>query len=305
MTPGRRLVVVITGLALLVLALGARQRLVLDPTRARIGPFIGPLATIAGILLAVVGAALLVLMLARHPAPEEDVQESSPVRRGRGPALAGIFVAVVIITLLVIVGGHHPFNGLGSRPVPGPGARVKPLGGRVPPLPPSSLTPREWQALAAVGLLLLLAVAALLVRSRYARGGSGPRAASAEADLADLAEAARSGAVLLDEIVDPRAAVLACYAAMEARLAQAGTGPHAADTPAELLERVRAARSASEGPVAELTGLFVEARFSPHPVDEAARARARAVLAVLAGTGRTREADQPAGLGPSGAPVSG
>ncbi len=55
-------------------------------------------------------------------------------------------------------------------------------------------------------------------------------AASLRAALADAADA-------VSDPGDPRRAIIASYAAMEARLTKAGAAPAAADTPAEVLAR--------------------------------------------------------------------
>jgi hypothetical protein len=102
-------------------------------------------------------------------------------------------------------------------------------------------------------------------------------------------EALRSAAVALGQPADPRAAILACYAAMERRLADAGTSRRVADTPEELLDR--AARSGLLVPEAarRLAALFREARFSTHPMTEEHRTDAQAALGAVARTvGRHR-----------------
>lgn len=96
------------------------------------------------------------------------------------------------------------------------------------------------------------------------------------------AETLRSAAAALAGPADPRAAILACYRAMEERLADAGTARRVADTPDELLGR--ATRSGLLVPEAarRLAALFREARFSTHPMTEADRAEAQAALGAVA-----------------------
>jgi len=68
---------------------------------------------------------------------------------------------------------------------------------------------------------------------------------------------------------EPRAAIIACYAAMERGFAAAGSAPAAADTPAEVLARATRAGLVRTEPAEALTGLFRRARYSTHPMTSA------------------------------------
>ena len=130
-------------------------------------------------------------------------------------------------------------------------------------------------ALAALAFLVWLVLRVLLPLLR--RPGTPPPVAGTDDEEVEqqqvLAEAVRQGrAALAGE--DARAAIIACYAAMEESLMASGVSREAADTPEDLLRR---ARPVLDGPAApELAGLFREARFSTHPLgpDELARAEA-------------------------------
>jgi len=109
-----------------------------------------------------------------------------------------------------------------------------------------------------------------------------------------LAEALAAGARALREDPDPRTAIIACYAAMERSLADAGSPAEAADTPAEVLTRATAGGLVSSSCAGTLTGLFRRARYSRHPMTEDDRAAAmealaqvRADLGETAGMGQT------------------
>jgi uncharacterized protein DUF4129 len=93
------------------------------------------------------------------------------------------------------------------------------------------------------------------------------------AALEAAAEAIRSAG--LDE---PRAAVIACYAAMERSLAQTSAAPGAADTPTQVLTRARAEGLLHGDAAARLTELFTEARYSRHPFTDRHRQDASAAL---------------------------
>jgi Domain of unknown function (DUF4129) len=77
----------------------------------------------------------------------------------------------------------------------------------------------------------------------------------------------------LEGIADPRTAVLACYARMQALAERAGIPRRMSDTPHELLNRLLQHRI-DERSARTLTGLFERAKFSTLPIDEATRREA-------------------------------
>jgi len=90
-----------------------------------------------------------------------------------------------------------------------------------------------------------------------------------------------AGHAALTSSTDPRAAIIACYAAMERSLAGAGAAPAAADTPDEVLTRAASGgliRSAAAG---ELTGLFRQARYGHRDMAETERVAAQGALTRL------------------------
>lgn len=101
-------------------------------------------------------------------------------------------------------------------------------------------------------------------------------------DAADLRGAVTSGRAALRLLDDARAAIIACYAAMEQSLAEAGAVRSAADTPDELLARATATGIVRGDAAARLTRLFYEARFSSHPLNRSERDEAAAALEELA-----------------------
>jgi hypothetical protein len=90
------------------------------------------------------------------------------------------------------------------------------------------------------------------------------------------------GAGVAGHTDDARAAIIACYLAMEHTLAERGTARGLADTPDELL--ARAARSGLVRGAAprRLTALFYEARYSSHPLGADQRVTASRALDELA-----------------------
>jgi hypothetical protein len=123
----------------------------------------------------------------------------------------------------------------------------------------------------AAGVVGLAAVA--LARARRRAPEPLPRAT--------VAEGARDAAAAAAIPDDPRAAVLAAYARMEAALATVGLARRPSDAPREYLARLEAALGGGRAPAARLTELFERARFSPHPVGEDLRRDAIGALESL------------------------
>jgi Domain of unknown function (DUF4129) len=137
-----------------------------------------------------------------------------------------------------------------------------------------------------IGLLVVAIVVAAILIWRRRRAWARDRIDVPPEDEADtpaeLARAVDSGRVALREVDDARAAIIACYVAMEESLAEAGAARAAAETPDELLGRAGAARLVDAAPAGRLTALFYEARFSTHPMARARRHDAERALAQLA-----------------------
>ncbi|WUI02695.1 DUF4129 domain-containing protein [Spirillospora sp. NBC_00431] len=143
-------------------------------------------------------------------------------------------------------------------------------------------------------VVLIVAMAFVIVRYRHAwvrqwrrhrhrLRRRHPLEAPVEPPLAEgrFGEAAAAGTRALRSTGDPRAAVIACYAAMEGVLAAAGAAPRDSDTPAEVLARASGSGLAGLDAATTLTALFREARYSAHPVTERHRERALAALESL------------------------
>jgi nitroreductase len=132
-------------------------------------------------------------------------------------------------------------------------------------------------------LALLAAIAASVWWARRLRPSVGPREdALIVEDSEDLREAVESGRSALRTVDDARAAIIACYLAMERSLADRGTARGLADTPDELLSRARARGVVRGTAAARLTALFYEARFSSHPLGPGQRDAAEQALDELA-----------------------
>jgi Domain of unknown function (DUF4129) len=138
---------------------------------------------------------------------------------------------------------------------------------------------------AATILLLVLSIAAtVLGRRRTPPAAQAPPEESASTagpvGGADLARAAELGLAAMGDLSrDPRAAIIACYLAMERELEKSpGTVPRDSDTPSEVLARAIEQQALPADSATVLVDLFEEARFSPHVMDEGHRADAMGAL---------------------------
>lgn len=135
-------------------------------------------------------------------------------------------------------------------------------------------------------LLVLVLIAAIVLSIRWSARLRAParlgREAAGEEDSEDLREAVESGRSALRTLDDARAAIIACYLAMEQSLAERGAARAIADTPDELLARAIKSNIVRGTSAARLTALFYEARFSSHPMDQARRQAAEQALDELA-----------------------
>ncbi|MEU0290105.1 DUF4129 domain-containing protein [Streptomyces sp. NPDC006147] len=151
-----------------------------------------------------------------------------------------------------------------------------------------------------IALLVVAVVIAGLRLWRHLTRPLAPEATATYATLDDeqerLARAVDSGRRALSDGDAPRAAVIACYAAMEESLADSGVARRASDSPQDLLERAVAGGLPTGAAAAALTALFREARYSTHPMDAGHRDRAAAALAEIADGLRAR-ASEPEAVG--------
>ncbi len=123
---------------------------------------------------------------------------------------------------------------------------------------------------AALALVIVAIVGGLLFLWRAGKA-KGPAKTRLQRDLiADL----RAAELELEAIEDPRLAVLACYERMQRTLERGGLPGSPADTPAEIVARVRQAGAVHGSSPERLAALFEHAKFSPHAVTEDMRREA-------------------------------
>ncbi len=192
--------------------------------------------------------------------------------------------AVAVVTLLGL--NLHLFARRAVQSIPRPSASatptVKPPHAHQAPGPPFHI-PVTVLLYTLLVLVLLAGVAVSVWYARRLRPSFGAREdALIVEESEDLREAVESGRSALRSVDDARAAIIACYLAMEQSLADRGTSRALADTPDELLARARARGVVRGTAASRLTALFYEARFSSHPLAAAQRDAAEQALDELA-----------------------
>lgn len=164
------------------------------------------------------------------------------------------------------------------------------------PLPPSGSVHLPWALIYTVTAALVLGtiIATVLWAIRHRKALPPEFSVLAEEYGSTLEEALEVGRRALLSVDDARAAIIACYVAMEESLARAGTARASAETPDELLARAARTLVVSTAAARRLTSLFYEARFSSHPLDDSRRCEAETALdELMSELGRA----QPAGAG--------
>lgn len=192
--------------------------------------------------------------------------------------MLGVLLALAVIggpIVLIFRALDHPRRGLAAPPLPvflrnHPNHTV------------AVNTSSNWAFVAGMAFAVAALIIAAVLARRQQAADDWPAGRPAKPDRKPSLRAALSaGTAALRDVTDPRAAIIACYAAMERSLAGAGAAPAAADTPDEVLARAASSgliRSAAAG---ELTGLFRQARYGHRDMAETERAAAQGALTRL------------------------
>jgi hypothetical protein len=246
----------------------------------------GPLhrdALVVGVVLEVVIVTMLVILLIRR---RSGSQEATAVKL-RGVLLYALTAGGVAIAAVTAAGLHlHVFTRVRRPriirvPVPTTSGTIRPRPGPGAP-PPISLTVLLYALLVAV---LLAAIAVSIWLARRLRPPVALRDDGDDFIAEDperLREAVESGRSALRTVDDARAAIIACYQAMETSLAERGAARGVAGTPGELLTRATERGLVRGTAAGRLTALFYEARFSSHPLGQPQRDAAEQALDELA-----------------------
>jgi hypothetical protein len=276
----------------------------------------GPLrhdSVVIGLVLEVILGVLLALTIRRRStasraatpggAPPSDV----PAKL-RGVLIFVLGAGMIAVAVAIVIGLHLRVAAV-APPVPSISLkpRVKPTIKR----PPSQFGGSFHIPLTAIlyALLIVALVAAVVLSVWWSRRFQ-PSLRARHGDFIaedpeDLREAVQSGRSALRAVDDARAAIIACYVAMESSLAERGTARAVADTPDELLARATQSGLVRGTAAGRLTALFYEARFSSHPLGRGQRDAAEqaldelaAALAAPAGPAAPRSEPTEAGAGP-------
>jgi Domain of unknown function (DUF4129) len=276
----------------------------------------GPLqryGVVIGLALEVVLGTLLAFTLRRRRAGGAGAAGLQAGGRGTGAAspvavkLRAVLIpvlgaAMVTIVVVILAGLHlHLFTPKARKVTVPPTIKLpKPPKPRIGGPAGSFNIPLADLLYGLLVVLLIVAVVLSILWSRRLQKPSRPVREFIAEDPEDLREAVESGRSALRALDDARAAIIACYLAMEASLAERGTARAVADTPDELLARATASGLVRGSAAARLTALFYEARFSSHPLDRRQRDAAEQALDELAAAlAETRPADA-AGTGAGG-----
>lgn len=286
--PRLRAVVVVALLCVAAVALRARQGLdweqLAEPVEVRWARVL--LGTI--LLLVLITIARRMLKRLRRPRPPRPGDDDHAEPEGEPISwqlklLFGLLVLAALAVAFFVVSSLTP-----PQAPPPPRPRQIPFdNGSSTPGGPDART--SWTVLVLVALVLAGSALATRWAARRAQDPAGQEDLDeAQEDEVDLLVAAVDAADEgLHRHADPRAAVLAAYAAMAGQLsgglARRGRAGRRSDTATELLDRAVAAGLVDGAPARTLTELFREARFSEHPMGEDARRSALDCLARVRG----------------------
>jgi hypothetical protein len=254
-----------------------------------------------GVSVVIVAVAIIVrLRDPRRTAPSASgLSERFSDGRGRPTwRVLAIGAAVLVAWLLTVwllshfitlnIGGQPPTAPPSTAPTPATNASR-------PPQPPDAGADHDVlhyliAATVALGVLLTVSIVGAVATARRRRMGEPPivaaeisRPPTAPSTSESLVRAAEVGlAEIGDRSREPRAAIIACYAAMERELSRVpGAVPQDFDTPTEVLARAVENHALHGDSAAELVNLFEEARFSPHVMSEEHRMNALSVLQLV------------------------
>ena len=146
--------------------------------------------------------------------------------------------------------------------------------------------PDERGGLIAVAVVVMIIVAGgiagwVVFRRRLAADRADPlvysrKVAARSAKRSDTVVAAVDAGLtqLSDTEMDPRRAVIACWVRLEQAAAAVGTPRHIGDSPTDLVTRLLQAHRVGQGSLDALAGVYREARYAAHTIDERMRAAA-------------------------------
>ena len=246
-------------LAVTVTGLQARGTFARGPDQALIGVSAQAAAIILSAAEGIAVIAFLIVLASarpqRKPKRDEDEEPWRPAIPWWATTIGVLLAVAALVTPFAVLFARKP-RPTATRPLAG-APRVT-TGHAVTP-PAGSIWPLVTGMVIAIAVVITIT---LLSRHRRPAGTS----ATSRRRLATLLDSLAAGRDALTAGSEPRAAIIACYAAMERGFAAAGSAPGAADTPAEVLARASRAGLVRAEPAETLTGLFRRARYSTYPI---------------------------------------
>jgi antitoxin (DNA-binding transcriptional repressor) of toxin-antitoxin stability system len=249
--------VAVVAVLLLVAATGLRARgtFARGPNQAAAGATAATATIVLSAAEVLAFIAFLVVLASARPQRkkkrDEDEEPWRPVIPWWAKTLGVLLAVAALVTPLAVLLTRKPRQ-LATRPLPG---ILKP-GLAHPAAQANSAT---WPLITGMVIAIMI-VLTLTVLSRRRRPADISK--QGRRRLATLLDSLAAGREALTAGGEPRAAIIACYAAMERGFAAAGSAPAVADTPAEVLARATRAGLVRPEPAEALTGLFRRARYS-------------------------------------------
>jgi hypothetical protein len=250
-------------LALAVTGLRARGTFAHGGNQTAAGASGAVLATVLSAAEGLAVIAFIVVLASARPQRQPKSDDEEELWRPKIPwwaKAAGVVLAVAaLVTPFAVLFTRKPRQ-LGPRPLPSGPPKVS-LGHAA-----TSSASDVWPLIIGMVIAIAIVVALTLLprRKRWARAQPKDRTR-----LAALLDSLTAGSDALNAGGEPRAAIIACYAAMERGFAAAGSAPAVADTPAEVLARATRAGLVRPEPAETLTGMFRRARYSTYPMTSA------------------------------------
>jgi Domain of unknown function (DUF4129) len=296
----------VLALILLLIVVGAALRGYLPATgRGAQGEPISNRAALTLVVVALAGtmALLTVAIIARLRDPVQtapsaaDISDMLGTGRGRPSwrvLLIGIAVIVVWLLIAMMLARVWTPSQAASppqNPTPSAAPSARPPAAQPPRRPDESGDMLGILLLTTLPMMLVVVAGSVVMSRRRRRRADAPgefvddhdEFAAAPTRSPSLVRAAQRGlAEMTDLSREPREAIIACYAAMEAELAHVpGAVPQEFDTPTEVLARAIDRHALRADNAIRLVDLFAEARFSPHVMNEGHRDAAVGVLRLV------------------------
>jgi hypothetical protein len=241
--------------------------------------------TMLVVVLAAVGLSLLVSILQRHrgphsPEPQRESATPKPFWQSMLTMLA--WLALVAVALNWLIRHGQEVQGFLERLRADIGAMREAMESGTLPLVEQVGSPTAGYALfvivvAIYGGIALVALWVLFEDRSYARASG----TAEDPQVRQVRRAMQAGLRELREHADPRQAVIACYARLESLLEDHGVPAYHHLTPQEYMGAALRGLDLPHDAFVGLIRLFELARYSLHPLDDAARAAAIGYLEQL------------------------